>query len=588
MAEKKKQFYFKIMTHHTIKSLGFSVLVALGVLPLTSFAAVGVQFFNPLAGAPALLSETGIYSDIGAKKVDTALTYFEVNAALWSDGAAKKRWIILPPGTHVTYVDTTDYFDYPNQTIFVKNFYLDTVLNDSATRKYWETRLLVNKEDDNGNDVWYGFSYRWRADGSNADNVGSGGLDTVFNFYPNGLSQGLSYKKWAFPSADICSRCHIQGTNEGPHNVMMTARGVLGFFPAQLKRPSPLVPGSHQIDVLFDSGVFVGTPPTATEKLERWKSISETLPPTSQPDLRFRTLDTMARAYIGANCSGCHSLRNMVNGSRAPADLDFNFHRLRPVFEFGAQIVGSEGVDVVDEDTSVFQDGRHKYIVSVRRAGLSMTPGSTWDMGIPPSAIPSPTVISAGYPALSMMLYRQLALRRTPWRDSISVRESLMDYDPDNWKSWIFVNPWGSQAWRNDLATKGLTVTAVLSSKNLFGGDGNQMPLYATHIPDTAAMKILGEWAKSYRTLVRIEDKDSIVNVNGRLTRVVAERARIHNRLLLVPESWTGKAQMFSVGGRVYPLASVGKGRYAIPQSAPSGLYFFRVGNHSFRASVLK
>ena len=136
------------------------------------------------------------------------------------------------------------------------------------------------------------------------------------------------------------------------------------------------------------------------------------------------------------------------------------------------------------------------------------------------------------------------------------------------------------------MATHNLTPSDVLSSAGLFGSDGTQMPIYATHIPDTAAMKILGEWVKSYRTLVRIPDRDSVVNVNGRMTRYPAETARIQNRQLIVPASWTGKAQMMNVGGRVYALSSVGKGRYAIPQSAPSGLYFFKVGTRTFRTFI--
>jgi hypothetical protein len=569
------------------KFRGFLALSLALSFPAASAAAV--NFFNPKTGAPALLSQTGVYISTSAKTVDTAMNYFEVNAALWSDGASKKRWIILPPGKRVTYVDTTDYFDYPDSTIFVKNFYLDTVLNDSTTRKYWETRLLVNRQDENGKDYWYGFTYRWKADGSDADKVGSGGLDTTFNFYPKGVSQGLSYKKWTFPSASACIECHKVGTAEAG-NGGQTARGVLGFFPVQLKRLSSIVPGTNQIDVLFDSGVFTGTRPNVTEKQARWKGIGEALPPTSQPDLRFRTLDTMARAYIAANCSGCHGTRNItVNGS-APFDLNYDFYQLKPIIEFGSQIVGSAGVDVTDEDTTVFpSNGRYKYVVSARRAGLPVAQGAVWDMGIPPEGlIPTPTLISAGHPALSMILYRQLALRRPPWRDSISALQTLNDYDPNNWKPWLFTNPWGSQAWRNDIATHSLTLSEVLAGVGLFGTDGLQMPPLATHIPDTAAMKILGEWAKSYRTLYSIKDKDSIVNVKGSVRRFAAENARIQNRQLIVPEGWSGKAQMFSVGGRMYALSSVGKGRYAIPQAAPSGLYFFKVGNRTFRASVLK
>ena len=63
---------------------------------------------------------------------------------------------------------------------------------------------------------------------------------------------------------------------------------------------------------------------------------------------------------------------------------------------------------------------------------------------------------------------------------------------------------------------------------------------------------------------------------------------QLRNRLLMVPNGWTGKAQMFSLSGRSYSMPSVGRGQYAVPQSAPAGVYLFRVGNRSFRASVLR
>ena len=369
-------------------------------------------------------------------------------------------------------------------------------------------------------------------------------------------------------------------------------RGVLGFFPAQLKRPSTANPSIHQINALFTAGVFVGTPPTDSMKRVRFKGIGDAIP-TGDAELRFRTIDTIARSYIAANCSGCHGTRNITVKGSAPFDLNYDFYRLQPKVEFGAQVVGSEGVDDLNADTtniraSVQDGGRFKYIMAVRASGLPMTPGSVWDMAVP-SVPPSPKLITPGYPALSMVLYRQFALRRTPWRDSISARITLDDYDPNLRKSWLFVNPWGSAAWRNDLAshetgTGGVPLASVLE----FGPDGLQMPPLATHIADTAAMKILGEWARTYRTLVRLEGQDSIVNIKGRYVRIPAEGARIQNRMLIVPEGWTGKAVMFNVSGRTYTPASAGQRRYAIPLSAPSGLYFFRVGNRTFRASVLQ
>jgi hypothetical protein len=61
--------------------------------------AAAFRFFDPAdrETVPRLLSLTGIYSDIAARLPDTSLKYFELNSALWSDGAAKQRWIILPP-----------------------------------------------------------------------------------------------------------------------------------------------------------------------------------------------------------------------------------------------------------------------------------------------------------------------------------------------------------------------------------------------------------------------------------------------------------------------------------------------------------
>jgi hypothetical protein len=557
----------------------FRYLAFAGVLPLASFAqGPGVNFFDPEGPAPALLSQTGVYSDIAAKKPDTAMNYFEVNAALWSDGAAKHRWIILPPGKRVTYVDSVDYFDYPNKTIFVKNFYLDTVLDDATTRRYWETRLLVNKETPEGYDHWYGFSYRWRADGSNADYVGLSGQDTVANYYPRGITRPLSYKKWQFPSSGACQMCHNVGTTNDL-GAPITARGVLGFFPAQLKRASSLSPGKNQVDALFDSGVFAGTPPTDSMKRVRFKGIGEPLPPVGDEN-RFRVIDTMARSYIAANCSGCHGTRTMaVVGGVAPQELNYDYFRLRPVIEFGRAYRGSLNLDRVDEDTTGYlQDGRHKYRMSVRRAGLDMTPGMPWDMSFPATAPDPIVIINAGFPSMSTALYRQLALRRPPWRDSLTARD-------DGRPAWMFVNPWGSQAWRNDLASHGMTLKEVIT----FNADGLPMPLIGSHIPDTAGMKILGEWAKTYRTLIRIDGQDSVVTLrDGRVLRFAAEGARIQNRMLIVPEGWTGKAVMFGMNGKAQVLSAAGRNRYALPHATPSGVYFFKVGSRSFRASVMR
>jgi hypothetical protein len=120
-----------------------------------------------------------------------------------------------------------------------------------------------------------------------------------------------------------------------------------------------------------------------------------------------------------------------------------------------------------------------------------------------------------------------------------------------------------------------------------FMNDPSQMPPLATFIPDTASLKILGEWARSYITLTPVPNEVPVTSVRG-LVAMDAGVPTIRNRQLIVPEGWTGKAVMISLDGRSTPLVSAGRGRYALPASMPSGVYFFRVGNKSFRTSVMK
>ena len=49
----------------------------------------------------ARLSETGLYADFAAKVIGPEATLFAPTHKLWSDGATKRRWVRLPPGTRI-------------------------------------------------------------------------------------------------------------------------------------------------------------------------------------------------------------------------------------------------------------------------------------------------------------------------------------------------------------------------------------------------------------------------------------------------------------------------------------------------------
>src|SRR5688500_20028913 len=50
----------------------------------------------PFATAPATLAATGLYADPATRTVAAAALPFSPQYPLWTDGAAKRRWIALP------------------------------------------------------------------------------------------------------------------------------------------------------------------------------------------------------------------------------------------------------------------------------------------------------------------------------------------------------------------------------------------------------------------------------------------------------------------------------------------------------------
>ncbi len=548
------------------------------LLAFPGLALSAVNFFDPLdtANVPRLFSQTGIYSNIQTKVLDTAAKHFEVNSALWSDGTVKDRWIILPPGRQLQYVDTTDAFAYPDSTIFVKLFRFETVAGDTSSRIYWETRLLVKKTDESGN--WHGFSYKWNAAGTEAHLVDLlSGFDTVAH-----LADPQGYRKWQYPSQMACYDCH---------RVRPGTRGVLGFLPAQLKRPSAANPSINQVTHLFNQGVFAGVQPTAAQLGRRWRGMQEPVPTGLSPDERFRVIDTMARSYLAANCSGCHGTSGLGDGApgrAAPFNLDF--HTLVPRVELGNYGTGTFGLDASDTEMLLYPlDGRYRFITSVTRGGMATAPGSTWHMARPGASTgKQPAFVVAGYPSYSAALFRQWA-RVDHAMDSIQLAMRLeVTQDPQGWSSWIFSQPWGSKAWRDTLAARGVSLTSEVLTSDAFTSDINQMPPIATFVPDTAALRVLGEWAKNYRTLYKLPDADSIVRIAARRPAAQERAPEIRNHVLVVPEEWSGPARMAGLTGRSYALTRVGEGRYAIPLTVPPGIYYFTVGERAFRAQVMR
>ncbi len=205
---------------------------------------------------PERLSETGC-------KDFSKLVPFGVNAELWSDGAQKERFMALPDGTSITIGADGD-FDFPNGTVLVKSFKLQG--------RYVETRLFVRHDDGE----WAGYTYEW--DDAQTDATLVRGNKT----------KRVGTQDWYFPSQSDCVRCHTAAAGRALGPELGQLNG--DFVYTATDRIA------NQLRTLEHLGMFAA--PLDKPPAE--------LPVIPRPVGGSAPLDVRARAYLHANCSGCH------------------------------------------------------------------------------------------------------------------------------------------------------------------------------------------------------------------------------------------------------------------------------------------
>src|SRR5205807_1815724 len=93
---------------------------------------------------PTKLSDTGLFISTRDNRPDPALIPYEVNAPLWSDGAAKERFIALS-GEGTINATPLHGWEFPEGTVLVKTFSLDVPQSGRLTPRRVETRLLTKQ-----------------------------------------------------------------------------------------------------------------------------------------------------------------------------------------------------------------------------------------------------------------------------------------------------------------------------------------------------------------------------------------------------------------------------------------------------------
>ena len=257
----------------------------------------GYWFYDAAAQPPLLLSRTGLYRDMAARPrvPSDSIHPYAVNVGLWSDGAEKERFLSVPYGRKITPTDTCGYA-FPDSTVLIKNFSIDTVAGDPSSRILIETRFLVVRTIE-AVSYYSGLSYHWRRDQSDADLVPPRmGEDALIPVRVGGEAKGL---RWHYPTQQECSRCHVPET-----------RGAIGFITPQLDRPAIGRPGVNQLQDLVDQGVLASNPLEGKPDAFHWHALDDT----------GAGLEVRARSYLAANCSHCHG---NIYGNHALVSFDY-------------------------------------------------------------------------------------------------------------------------------------------------------------------------------------------------------------------------------------------------------------------------
>lgn len=285
---------------------------------------------------PKKLSESGLFKSVKGHVMEDSLIPYSVNAVLWSDGAAKERWLGLPPGGKIDYTKNRGW-GFPDQTVIVKSFYIDTEEGNPKSRRWIETRFLTKQGTE-----WYGYSYAWNDDQTEGTLIEAKGADRE---YAIKTKSGEKKLNWHYPSRSECMVCHSRA-----------AQYVLGFSELQFNHEHDYGGIKENQFAVFERLNVFSKFNWRTEAIEKMrielkgkgmttKEINEEIakrtatkgqrnaPESSllpfdpakikklvDPYDKTQDLNLRVRSYLHSNCSQCHV---EAGGGNAAMELEF-------------------------------------------------------------------------------------------------------------------------------------------------------------------------------------------------------------------------------------------------------------------------
>jgi uncharacterized repeat protein (TIGR03806 family) len=237
-------------------------------------------------GVPKLLSQTGAFTSVtNANFVPIAnMVPFTPISQLWSDRAVKSRWISIPQTKKINW-NAKDNWTYPQGTVAVKHFALPVDAKNPATVKPLETRLIVTKADGKV----YGVTYKWRADGSDADLLTTGATQ---NFTITNADNTTTTQTWTYPSPADCLSCHNAESSQ-----------ILGLSTRQLNSNYTYPSNVTENQLVHFNNLALFSPAITNSQVGSYDKLAA-LSDTSAD------LEKRVKSYLDANCAHCHGTGN--------------------------------------------------------------------------------------------------------------------------------------------------------------------------------------------------------------------------------------------------------------------------------------
>lgn len=287
---------------------------------------------------PKKLSESGLFDSVSEHRMKPGIVPYSINAPFWSDGMYKERYIALPEKETIQVTNSRGW-NFPNRTVLIKSFAIEREPGRPASRQWIETRFLTRQEGE-----WSGYTYRWNAEGTDADLVAAAGQDEKISVpvLPTG---GVRQQVWRYPSRAECLTCHTRAANF-----------VLGICSVQMNKVHDYgTCQENQLSALQYAGLIQGVDwagPARQQLAERAASLKLTgeeltaylqvngqqadqrqpppatvfpfsadhLPRLVNPYDAGENLQRRAKSWLHANCSSCHVA---AGGGNSQMELEF-------------------------------------------------------------------------------------------------------------------------------------------------------------------------------------------------------------------------------------------------------------------------